>query len=344
MAQSPLEALRLSREQARRAADFYESCAASAAQLRDPRGESLSRGGNLSQSGAGGAGSAADLDWAAQADAATALRLAGQWAMLFDVQHAHTLLADAGRRLHTLGQGFGTFLVMAYGGGTPDPAEVASRVRGVAGLLSRDEEEAVPGSGEPPSGPPPAPLLHPQQQAYLLVGASGMAGLLRRPGSGTAGPYRDPRVDRMTTRLRFLVSESPHRRGVVSVGALGTPIHVYWNIANHLLSDEPGARGPTNATDATDSTDAIVGHLRAMAERYAEAVTLAMANERLWFHGAAPLDVCDIDITALALIAARSLGTRRVRSALREARTDAPALMCAALDIAAQMIPEAADG
>lgn len=322
MAQSPFEALQLDREQARRAADFYESWAASAAQLGDPRG------GETSPSGADGAGVAAGLDWAAQADAATALRLAGQWAMLFDVRRAHTLLAAAGRLLHTLGQGFGTFLMVAYGAETPDASEVASRVRRLTELLRQDDDEAIPGSGEPP----PAPLLHPQQQAYLLVGASGMTGRPHRFESGMARSYGDARMDRMTAQLRCLASESPHRRGVVSVGALGTPIQVYWNIASHLLRDEPGATG------------AIVGHLRGMAERYAEAVTFAMANERLWFHGAAPMDVCDIDITALALIAARSLGIRRVKSALREARNDAPALISAALDIAEQMLPEAAEG
>jgi hypothetical protein len=64
----------------------------------------------------------------------------------------------------------------------------------------------------------------------------------------------------------------------------------------------------------------------------------------LWFHGAAPIDVCDIDITAPALIAARPLGTHRVKSALREARNEAPALVSAALDIAEQMLSEAAEG
>jgi hypothetical protein len=46
-----------------------------------------------------------------------------------------------------------------------------------------------------------------------------------------------------------------------------------------------------------------------MADVYAEAINSAMANERLWFNAAAPVDVGDIDITAIALISARRLGS-----------------------------------
>ncbi|MEU1694823.1 hypothetical protein [Streptomyces hirsutus] len=182
--------------------------------------------------------------------------------------------------------------------------------------------------------------MHPQQQAYLLVAATGM---VRGFGAGQAATvwqsetdfdmydYAEWRIP-IERHLRLLISESPNRRGVVTVGALSTPIRVYWDIASRLLRPGPDATGP------------VIGHLRVMAQRYGTAVDLAMANERLWSNAAAPVDVCDVDITALALIAARALGVDRFRSALRSALAENPGLESVPLGIADAMLPDTERG
>ncbi|WP_405861293.1 hypothetical protein OG407_24765 [Streptomyces sp. NBC_01515] len=320
MGERELDLLRMDPSQARRAADFFESYAAT-----------VSRGDFGPAPGQGRhAGTAVSevADWAARVDTATSLRLAGQWAMLFDTARARRLLSAAGEILHDLGHGFGTYLRVAYSAEVPGVSEVASRV----GTLADRQE---PHSPDERDDLPPEPLSHPQQQAYLLVAATGV---VRDFGAdqfatnavmaGDPGVHGDTRRLRVQRQLRLLISESPHRRGVLPVGALGTPIRAYWDIAASLLRPGPNA------------TDSVVGHLRAMAQRYGTSVDLAMANERLWFNGAAPVDVCDVDITTLSLIAARVLGVDRFRSALQSALHDAHGLQSVPLGIADDMLPE----
>ena len=326
MSERELELLRIDPDQARRAADFFESYAATVsgglfgpAQGQDPHTDAA----------------VSDVaDWPGRVDTATSLRLAGQWAMLFDAERAKQLLSAAGEILHDLGYGFGTYLRVAHSAEAPGVSQVASRI---ATMADRQEPHS-PAEGD---DLPPDPLSHPQQQAYLLVAATGVvrgfeagrvtAGVPSEsdPGRPADAAHGDtpPRL-RVQRHLRLLISESPHRRGVLPVGALGTPIRVYWGIASSLLRPGP------------DSMDSVIGHLRAMAQRYSTTVDLAMANERLWFNGAAPVDVCDVDITTLSLIAARVLGVDRFRSALRSALHDTPGLESVPLGIADAMLSE----
>ncbi|MEV0691660.1 hypothetical protein [Streptomyces sp. NPDC050388] len=88
----------------------------------------------------------------------------------------------------------------------------------------------------------------------------------------------------------------------------------------------------------------VIGHLRTMAQRYSTAVDLAMANKRLWFNGAASADVCDVDITTLALIAARALGVDHFRAALRSALAETTGLESVPLGIADAMLPDTGRG
>ena len=327
MGERELSLLRIAPDQARRAADFFESYGRTV-----PRGPGSGPSGRVR--GPAGPG---DPDWAAVADRATSLRIAGQWAMLFDPPRARRLLASAGRTLHELGHGLGSCLRVAYDAERPGTAQVAARLEGMAGRYG-----LLDGPRDVDS--PPGPLAQPQQQAYLLVAA---VGLLSGPGpdlpptaapvvpSGEDGEHgeegedgvadEDPRA-RLRRDVRLLTTRAPQRRGVVDVGALGTPIRVYWDIASQLLGPGPDAMG------------VIIGHLRSMAERYGGDVQRAMANDRLWSNGAAPVDVCDLDITSLAVISARVLGVRRFRAGLREARDDLPGLGSVAFGVADDML------
>src|SRR6266568_157366 len=111
--------------------------------------------------------------------------------------------------------------------------------------------------------------------------------------------------------LRLFADQSPHRRGVAPIGSLGTPLRVYWDIARRFLDDED------------DQTATIVARdLAGMATSYAETIDSAMANQRLWFNAAAPVDVGDIDTSAIAMIAARRLGSSLTRVHLESAAND----------------------
>ncbi|MGX4691210.1 hypothetical protein [Streptomyces sp. JNUCC 63] len=318
MNERALRLLQIDPDQARRTADFFESYANTVSRglYGPPQGDGPDTGASVS-----------DVPgWEVRVDTSTSLRLAGQWAMLFDTERARRLLSAAGGILHDLGHGFGTYLLVAYAAEPPNLSQVASRIEMMTGRHRPDGE--VRGDG-----PLPEPLSHPQQQAYLLVAAAGM---VRNSEAGHAAPGKtDVELDEYAARyvrierhLQLLLSRSPHRRGVATVGALGTPIRVYWDIASRLLRSGPGA------------TDSVIGHLRTMAQRYSTAVDLAMANKRLWFNGAAPVDVCDVDITALALIAARALGVDHFRSALRSALAETTGLESVPLGIADAMLPD----
>jgi hypothetical protein len=160
-------------------------------------------------------------------------------------------------------------------------------------------------------------MLHPQQQAYLLLACTSL--------------WR--RLDLEPDLLRIIVEQSPHRRGVAPVGALGTPLRQYWDIARRFLdsSDEESAR-----TVAAD--------LARMASAYAEAINSAMANERLWFNAAAPVDVGDIDIIAIALVSAGRLGPDLTKTHLRSAAESLDPTARVPLELASEMIDDVFPG
>jgi hypothetical protein len=243
-----------------------------------------------------------DQRWILRVDAASALREAAQWAMFFDPDRARRLLiASASHFLHE-DNAFGIFLMTAVGSWDMEPPLDVFR-RSIDGLAQLHGES--PPSGE--SSSIPLPLYHPQQQAYLLLACGGTPIV-----ASEYGP-----------RLRELANRSPNRVGVTPVGALGTPIRHFWDIAIHLLEGDVRA-GPS----------AVLGHVAAMAERYADSIELATVNRYLWEHAAAPVDVGDIDVVGILALAVSRFGWGPVVAAVDEARTDLTPLASTSIEIA----------
>src|SRR2546430_13949027 len=176
------------------------------------------------------------------ADAATALRDAGQWLLYSEPAQARSLLYRAGALFLELRQPFGAYLI-----------EIAAKGRGEPPY--RDMLRAVTGGqrGDEPAGSEWPALRHPQQQAYLMLAVTGSES-----------------VGQLAETAAAILDASPHATGVVPVGALGTPIRRLWDVAAHLLARRPG------------SLEIIAGHLAGMAYRYAEAMSLAQVNTHLW--------------------------------------------------------------
>lgn len=181
------------------------------------------------------------------ADAASALREAAQWALFVEPAEAVALLERASYLFLQLHEPFGAYLATVSGTASADVAgPVWQTVRQVASPTDKDGGDLH--------------VDHPQQQAYLVLAAAGL-----QSGSDPIDPA-----------LTEVLQGSPHRDGAAPVGALGTPIHRYWAIAQHLVVGHP------------DSPDVIAEHLAAMAARYAEAMHSAQVSEYLWRTGLAP--------------------------------------------------------
>jgi hypothetical protein len=202
------------------------------------------------------------------ADAATALREAGQWLLYSEPARARSLLYRAGTLFLELRQPFGAYLMEIAASGRGEPP-YRDMLRAVAGGQHGDELAST----EWPA------LRHPQQQAYLMLAVTGSES-----------------VGHLAETAGTVLDASPHATGVVPVGALGTPIRRLWDVAAHLLARRPG------------SPEVIAGHLADMAYRYAEAMSLAQVNTHLWRHAAAPVDVGDVDVAGVAALAAHRFG------------------------------------
>src|SRR5690348_18131951 len=92
MSSHQLEVLQLNQEQVEIATDFFEAYAAYALSPSEP--------GNDTE--------------ASLMDAASSLRVAGEWAMLFDPRRAANLLGRSADLWNSMGHGFGTFLLTAF--------------------------------------------------------------------------------------------------------------------------------------------------------------------------------------------------------------------------------------
>jgi len=238
-------------------------------------------------------------------DAASSLRAAGQWAMLINPQRAMTLFTTSARIWHRLGYGFGTYLLAAFAPDQLNRYEMINQLTALAQpyvrrQLAFTERQELP-----------EPLLHPQQQVYLLLAEAGMSRQMELP------------VDVLQT----FADQSPHRRGVVPIGSLGTPMRVYWDISRHLLesSDERAAVG-------------VVRDIAGMSRSYAEKIDSAMVNQKLWFNAAAPVDVGDVDISAITMIAVRRLGFDRMRARLRSTASNLSSVARIPVELAIEMI------
>src|ERR1022692_4057987 len=65
-------------------------------------------------------------------DVASSLRVAGQWAMFFDLPRAVSLLTRSAVIWHSLGYGFGTFMLAAIAPDQLDRSQVLSRLLQIA--------------------------------------------------------------------------------------------------------------------------------------------------------------------------------------------------------------------
>jgi len=212
------------------------------------------------------------------AEAADSLREAAQWALLLrDAGNAARLLAEAGALYLRMGLPYGLYLLTAAG-----VRHQQSELNMFADQLQRatsltrpaDQEQPIPDPGRDGD----LAVLQPQQQAYLVLAASGSLVV----------------AERSAEELATLLYTSPLRDGVLEVGALGTPIRELWEIAIQLSQQEPDVKP-------------IAAQLSRMADRYSGAMELAQTNDYLWENGAAPVDVVDLEIAGIAAIAARRL-------------------------------------
>jgi hypothetical protein len=248
--------------------------------------------------------------WIATIDAASAFREAAQWALCFNPSRARRLLDRSGDLFVAAEQPFGSYLKVVSGTWYSDPPfhRFERELRAVAALNRPEEDDDVVVA---------EPLLHPQQQAYLMLAAA-------------ASP---PIAAEFSELLRDMATTSPHRIGVVPVGALGTPIRRFWRMASVLLGLPPDpATGPLN-----EPTAPLAAELITLTRSYAESIALARTNEHTWVNAAAPIDVGDIDIIGMAVIAARDYGMPMERE-LTERAAGLPYAAQAVLQIAQEYV------
>lgn len=259
------DALQFDEEQAGIAADFFESYANTV----------LDRSDALSE---------AEL-----MDAASSLREAGQWALLFDPGRARRLLNHAGRLWLSMGHPFGAFLIAAFWTEESD--------RFVAAPYADEVTRRAPQARTPDKVQRPSlSLTYPHQQAYLLLALAAVP-----DGTDRFGP------------LAEFAASSPQHNGVAPIGALGAPIRLYWRIATALLESPTGQQRESTASN-------IAGSLAEIAEVYGRTIDSAMANRYLWQGGGAPVEVADLDIVGVISVAAAQLGPRVLRRHLGAAR------------------------
>ena len=78
--------------------------------------------------------------------------------------------------------------------------------------------------------------------------------------------------------------------------------------------------------------------LAEIAAAYAQSIDSAMANERLWFNAASPVDVGDVDVVGIAMTAARRLGPDLIQPQLRSVMENLDSTARVPLELANEMI------
>jgi hypothetical protein len=296
MATAHLRRLRLDPEQAQSVTDYLESYAnTTGRELEDILGDSGTR--RVEADGP----ERADVQWELTVEMASALREAASWAMYLDVSRARSLLQRAGYWYQTAGLAFGSFLLTIAG--SPPMNEFSRDIAMLARLHGQPDESEGP---ESPNSryrvEIPSSLYHPQQQTYLLLACAGMADRLDDSRRQLIVPEEeaDPRG-----RLRAIAAESPNLLGVLPFGSLGTPVRVAWDIGVHLL------RRRNN-----DSLDVVARQLAGLYRRYGEMMNLAMVNDHLWEHAAAPVDVGDVEVMGITALCISHFGRNDIAEAV----------------------------
>lgn len=222
--------------------------------------------------------------WRTATDGASAYREASQWAAIVENSRLPDLMAKAAILFASTDQAFGWFLGLAcQRWGTPREAQVRPEHSQQLATALGIAEVGVP---------VPSALRHPQQQAYAFLAIA---------GSTVVQHSREFLLDR--------IAEDPSARlGTAPVGALGVPLREYWAIGSALLDS------------SQEGVETVARSLAVMGNRYAASAELARVNSYLWRNAAAPVDVVDMDVLAIALIAADRFGRDRLREAVaREA-------------------------
>jgi hypothetical protein len=129
--------------------------------------------------------------------------------------------------------------------------------------------------------------------------------------------------------LGLTAARSPHRDGVVPIGALGTPIGRYWRFALNLM--RPPEPGTEEMRDAENS-------LAYMCSEYARSIESAMVNSRLWKNAAAPVDVGDVDLACMVSLMVRAWGQDVVVRLLEELSSRLPPIAAIPLRIGLELV------
>ncbi|MFI7587882.1 hypothetical protein ACIB24_12485 [Spongisporangium articulatum] len=241
--------------------------------------------------------------WRTATDGASAYREASQWAAILEDPRLPGLMAKAATLYTATGQAFGWFLSVAGRRWRTSPEAPVQRehLEQLATALGLAQFEVSV----------PSPLRHPQQQAYAFLALAGWDGLELS---------HDFVLDR-------IAADPSGRLGTAPVGALGVPLRDYWAMGAALLGrDRDGVR-------------TVARTLAAMGNRYAVSVELARVNSYLWRNAAAPVDVVDMDMLAISMIAADSYGRGRLREAVasEQDRREMSPLARTPLDVAVQV-------
>jgi hypothetical protein len=207
--------------------------------------------------------------WLGPAMIASSYRTAAQYAELFDTRLAIELMLRASRAYLDAGAAFGLFL--AAGAMSDDALRQAGGPQELRNLSSPDAGVQFPS--------PTAD--NPMQQVYLLLAVAARPVLRERfPGN--------PEV-----MLRRLTAY-----GLEPVGAQGIPLDQYLDIARLMLADTATARDP-GARLPEELANEIASRLATIGRAHAAALHANRRNEHLWRKAAAPVNIVDLEQTAL---------------------------------------------
>jgi hypothetical protein len=224
------------------------------------------------------------LLWTLRTDAATAYRDAAQWAAFILPEAALGFLTRSADLYELTGEqyAYGAFLRCI---GTPEDARDGAD-RALDSLLAsisvdqpepdyQDDTRLAVGALRRRRGP----AVPPQQAAYAILAAT---------GTSLTRVERRSDIMRVGEDLRFRESVSP-------VGSLGTPLRVFWRVAEILISPW---------RELAELSDL----LRPMARSYGERVAEAQSSSYLWRHATSPVDVGNIELIGLTALIARRDG------------------------------------
>ena len=233
--------------------------------------------------------------WQSDVDAGSAYRTAAQWALLDDPRRTRQLLLAAADHF-TSTYGYAAFLRAVAGEPPRDAVADARRLRVLNPPTDWLGVRLAPMSPDDADLENMAPderwpgLAHPQQQAYLLLALAG---------------ERELPVQALNDVLAACRNLGRRHEGH-PIGSIGLPLWRYWRAAEQLLFG--------------DVISVAREILVPLDHRYTDAVTGAQSNTYLWNNAASPVDVVDLEIVGLTVLAVRRFGAAEVRDAVEEGR------------------------